>query len=100
LSFKGFVSCIYFSLLLCWPFIFFQTFSQKKDIRQRFLDALQKYGFLREEALALTKVPYLGFIDFSGSTFSIKKAIIKTAPKDLRNSIARVMINYPEVFAE
>ena len=62
--------------------------------------ALQKYGFLREEALVLTKAPYLGYIDFTGSHFSIKKDIIKTAPIDLRNSIVRVMINYPEVFVE
>ena len=62
--------------------------------------ALQKYGFLREEALVLTKAPYLWYIDFTGSPFSIKKAIIKTAPKDLRNSIVRVMINYPELFVE
>ena len=62
--------------------------------------ALQKYGFLREEALVLTKAPYIGYIDFNGSPFSIKKAIIKTAPKDLRNSIVRVRINYPEVFVE
>lgn len=62
--------------------------------------ALQKYGFLREEALALTKAPYLGYVDFTEPPFAIKKTILENVPDDLQNSITRVMINYPEVFIE
>lgn len=62
--------------------------------------ALQKHGFLREEALLLSKAPYLGYIDFSRAPFAIKKSIMNIVPKDLRNSLTRVMINYPEVFVD
>ena len=61
---------------------------------------LQKYGFLREEALDLIKSPYLNHIVFDKSLLTIKKTILDVAPNDMRNSLTRAAINYPEIFVE
>ena len=62
--------------------------------------SLQKRGFLREEALALSKAPYLGYIDFNKTPLAIRKNIFRIAPNELQNSLTKVMINYPEIFVE
>lgn len=60
---------------------------------------LQKYGFLREEALLLLKV-YSQYIKHEKQSIQISKAIFKMAPDDLCVSLKTIMINYPEIFID
>ena len=61
---------------------------------------LQKYGFQREEALELIKPPFSSYLIFDNPPLKIRKAILEATTADLRNSMERVMINYPEIFEE
>lgn len=60
---------------------------------------LQKYGFLREEALQLLKA-YSYYIKREKQSIQISKVILKKAPDDLCESLKTVMINYPEIFVD
>ena len=59
---------------------------------------LQKYGFLREQALSLLKSPYSGYIDQSENSIKIHCAIFDIAERDIAEAIKTVQINYPEIF--
>ncbi|MDE7216221.1 MAG: hypothetical protein K2O08_05385, partial [Clostridia bacterium] len=61
---------------------------------------LQKYGFLREEALLLLKSSYVNFIRIDSRSIQISKGILQIVPDDLRESLKTVMINYPEIFVD
>ena len=61
---------------------------------------MQKYGFLREEALQLLKIPYSDFIVVETQFIYIKKSIFNIVSDNLRESMKTVMINYPEIFIE
>lgn len=61
---------------------------------------LQKYGFLREDALLLLKSPYVNFIKFDNHIIHIKKDILAVAKMDLHESIKAVSINFPEIFVD
>ena len=58
---------------------------------------LQKYGFLREEALLLLN-SYFNYIKHDKQAIQISKDILEDATNDLRRSLEIVMINYPEIF--
>lgn len=60
--------------------------------------ALQKYGFMREQALVLLKHPYLQYIQWNGSSLELDKKIKEKATGDLLKTIETVEINYPEIF--
>ena len=59
---------------------------------------LQKYGFLREEALELLKQPLISFIKTTNQHIVINKSIFKFASLELKEKIDIVKINYPEIF--
>lgn len=59
---------------------------------------LQKYGFLREEALLLLKESYIDYIKYDEKSIYIDKNILKVVSEDLCESMKTVMINYPEIF--
>ena len=61
---------------------------------------LQKYGFLREEALELIKPPMLEHILFENQNVIIKNTIMDIASPDLQNKIDTIKINYPEIFID
>ena len=61
---------------------------------------LQKYGFLREEALSLLKPIYSKFIKFENQSIQISKNIFVIASDELCESLKTVMINYPEIFTD
>lgn len=61
---------------------------------------LQKYGFLREEALELLKPPLLDHIKFEKQRVIIKNSIMDIASQDLQDKIATIKINYPEIFSD
>lgn len=58
---------------------------------------LQKYGFLREEALLLLNT-YFNYIKHDKQAIQISKDILKSATNDLCRSLKTVIINYPEIF--
>ena len=59
---------------------------------------LQKYGFLREEAISLISSQYIKYFNLTESHIQIDIDIINIVPLELKNSIQTVMINYPEIF--
>ena len=61
---------------------------------------LQKYGFLREEALELLKPPLFEYIKFEKQKILIKNSIMDIASPDLQDKIATIKINYPEIFCD
>ena len=61
---------------------------------------LQKYGFLREEALELLKHPLIDYINILNDNFVIKNSIENIASPELQEKINIVRINYPEIFVE
>lgn len=61
---------------------------------------LQKYGFLREEALLLLKPHYKGFIRIEKQSIQIRRTIVDVTTYDLCDSLKTVMINYPEIFVD
>ena len=61
---------------------------------------LQKYGFLREEALLILKSPYDRYLSIDSQSIRIKKSIFEIARDDLKESLKTVIINYPELFVE
>jgi len=61
---------------------------------------LQKYGFLREEAIKLLKGTYAGYVFKCNQKIQIKKDIICIATDELHNDINTIMINYPELFID
>lgn len=61
---------------------------------------LQKYGFLREQALMLLKFPLIDYIVIENERIKIKKSIIDSVSDELKERIDTVYINYPEVFIE
>ena len=61
---------------------------------------LQKYGFLREEALSLLKPIYSKFIKFENQSIQISKNIFVKASEELCEILKTVMINYPEIFTD
>lgn len=60
--------------------------------------SLQKHGFLREQALALTKKPYDSLVIFSEGNLKFFSKILETADDDLLETLSTVAINYPEIF--
>ena len=61
---------------------------------------MQKYGFLREEALQLLKIPYANHIVIDSQSIQIKKGLLAIVPDDLIENIKTIMINYPEIFID
>lgn len=61
---------------------------------------LQKHGFLREQALALTKKPYSTFITYLGGQLKISMEIFEVSDEDLLEALGAVIINYPEIFEQ
>lgn len=61
---------------------------------------LQKYGFLREEALELLKLPLLEHIEFEKQKVIIRNSIMDIASLDLQEKITTIKINYPEIFSD
>lgn len=59
---------------------------------------LQKYGFLREQALLLTKNPYSAFITYLDGQLKISSKIFEVSDEDLLETLGTVCINYPEIF--
>lgn len=59
---------------------------------------LQKYGFLREQALSLLKAPYSEYIERSENGLIIHCGIFDVAEQDITEAIKTVRINYPEIF--
>ena len=59
---------------------------------------LQKYGFLREQALLLTKDPYSAFITYLDGQLKISSKIFEVSDEDLLETLGTVCINYPEIF--
>jgi hypothetical protein len=59
---------------------------------------LQKYGFLREEAISLINPQYIKYINLVENHIQIDIDLINVVPLELKNSIQTVMINYPEIF--
>lgn len=59
---------------------------------------LQKYGFLREEALELLKSPLIEHIKIDNQKVTIRNTIESIAPPELQDKIATIHINYPEIF--
>ena len=60
--------------------------------------ALQKYGFLREEALLLTKSKPMSYIIMEDNNIKIDPQICNAVSKNLQSSIETIKINYPEIF--
>ena len=61
---------------------------------------LQKYGFLREEALLLLKPNYSDYIRIDNQTIKIRRNIVDVVTDDLHSSLKTIMINYPEIFID
>ena len=61
---------------------------------------LQKYGFMREEALELLKPPLVDMIEFERQKVVIKNNIIDLVSLDLRDRMITIKINYPEIFCD
>lgn len=61
---------------------------------------LQKYGFLREEALLLLKPNYSDYIRIDNQTIKIRRNIVDVVADDLHSSLKTIMINYPEIFID
>lgn len=61
---------------------------------------MQKYGFLREDALQLLKSQYSDHIIFNNQQIFIKKQILNVTTDDLKENIKTVLINYPEIFVD
>ena len=59
---------------------------------------LQKFGFLREEAILLSKPQFLNYISLNENSLIIDSKILNKTSSELRQSIETVMINYPEIF--
>lgn len=59
---------------------------------------LQKHGFLREEALVLTKKPYSSFITYLEGQLKISSNIFEISDEDMLETLDTVLINYPEIF--
>ena len=72
------------------------------DAHSQLLDgsqgALQKYGFLREEALLLTKSKPMSYIIMEDNNIKIDPQICNAVSKNLQSSIETIKINYPEIF--
>lgn len=66
----------------------------------RLVIILQKYGFLREEAITLTKSEYINYFNISESGIKIDSDIIRVLNSDLQDSVRTVKINYPEIFSK
>ena len=61
---------------------------------------LQKFGFLREQALTMIKEPYSKYIEKTDRSIKIDKQIFEIADTDLLESLNIIFINYPELFIE
>lgn len=61
---------------------------------------LQKYGFMREDALELLKPPLVDLIEFERQKVVIKNHIIDLVSLELRDRIITIKINYPEIFCD
>jgi len=59
---------------------------------------LQKFGFLREQALTMIKDPYSKYIEKTDRSIRINKQIFEVADADLLESLNIISINYPELF--
>ena len=59
---------------------------------------LQKHGFLREEALVLTKKPYSSYITYLEGQLKISSNIFEISDEDMLETLDTVLINYPEIF--
>lgn len=59
---------------------------------------LQKFGFLREQALNMIKEPYLNYIKKTDRGIKINKQIFEIANTELIESLNIISINYPELF--
>lgn len=59
---------------------------------------LQKFGFLREEAILLSKPQFLNYISLKEDSLVIDSKILNKTSSELQQSIETVMINYPEIF--
>lgn len=59
---------------------------------------LQKYGFMREQALVLLKNPFVQYIQEKDRLLVINKNIFKVASGDILKALEIVKINYPEIF--
>ena len=59
---------------------------------------LQKYGFLREQALSLLKSPYSEYITQSKNGLRIHCEIFNVTDQDISEALKTVKINYPEIF--
>ena len=61
---------------------------------------LQKFGFLREEAILLSKPQFSNYISLKEDILLLDRKILDKALAELQQSIETVMINYPEIFVE
>lgn len=61
---------------------------------------LQKHGFMREQALTLTKEPYIALINYANGQLKISSKIFDLADEDMEAALATVIINYPEIFEQ
>ena len=61
---------------------------------------LQKFGFLREESIILSKPQFSNYISLKEDTLVIDSKILTKTSSELQQSIETVMINYPEIFLE
>ena len=61
---------------------------------------LQKHGFLREQALLLTKNPYSAFVAFLDGQLKISSEIFEVSDEDMLETLGTVRINYPEIFVD
>ena len=59
---------------------------------------LQKFGFLREQALTMIKDPYSKYIEKTDRSIRINKKIFEVSDPDLLESLNIISINYPELF--
>lgn len=60
--------------------------------------ALQKHGFMREQALALLKPPFSQYVTYENEELKISKRIMNVATDELNESLRNVQINYPEIY--
>lgn len=61
---------------------------------------LQKHGFLREQALALTKNSYSAYVTHIEGKLKISTKIFEISDGDILETLDTVFINYPEIFTE
>ncbi len=65
----------------------------------KFVIQLQKYGFLREQALTLLKPPYRQYVQSINGEIRLNHILIsKTINDELYTALSTVKINYPELF--